>query len=125
VHFPVALWLVATFFDVLGWRREDVFYRQAARWLLWLGLLGAAVSIALGWVDLIAAESQGVGTALLLRHRVHSVLAYTATATYLATALWRGRRAQPLAAGMLALSLLGAVLVAATAFLGGEMRQVM
>lgn len=125
VHFPVALWLVATGFDLLGGRHRDPFFRQAASWLLWLGLAGAAVSILLGWVDLLAAESQGVGTALLIRHRTHSLLAYLATAAYLTSALGRRRVSGPLPRPALALSLLGAALVAVTAFLGGEMRQVM
>jgi uncharacterized membrane protein len=58
VHFPIALWLASTFFDLLAWWRQDPLFSVAARWLVGLGLLGAAVSIAFGWSDLLAQETQ-------------------------------------------------------------------
>jgi uncharacterized membrane protein len=125
VHFPIAFWLASTFFDAMAWRGQDPVYRRTAYWLVGLGLIWAAVSIALGWVDLLAAERQGVGTALLLRHRVHSLVAYAATAAYLGNFLWRWRSRNVLAPGPLALSAAGAVLIAVTGFLGGGLRNVM
>ncbi len=127
VHFPIALWLVAALFDVLAWRRPNSVYRQSATWLVGLGLLGAAASITFGWVDLLAQEQQGVGRGLLIRHQTHSLIAYVTTALYLGTFLWRWRsRTEPhLTAGLLVLSLAGAVLIAITALLGAAMREVM
>jgi uncharacterized membrane protein len=126
VHFPIALWLAATFFDVLGWwRRKSALYRDMALWLVGLGLVGAAASIALGWIDLLDQMRQGVGTGLLLRHRVHSWLAYVATATYLVIFVWRRRTGNRMHGGLLALSLLGAGCIVVTGYLGGDMRQVM
>lgn len=125
VHFPIALWLVAALFDVLAWRRSEPVYRQAAYWLVGIGLLGAAASITFGWVDLLALEKQGVGKGLLIRHQTHSVIAYVATALYLGNFLWRWRSQNRLPAGLLVLSLVGAVLMGITAFLGGAMRDVM
>lgn len=125
VHFPIAFWLASTFFDLLGWRKPGTLYRDMAFWLVGLGLLGAAGSIAFGWTDLLAQERQGVGTGLLVRHTVHSVLAYIATAAYLGVFIWRWRRANRPAAGILLLSLMGAALVAVTGYLGGDMRMVM
>ncbi|HLW60906.1 MAG TPA: DUF2231 domain-containing protein [bacterium] len=125
VHFPIAFWLASTFFDLMGWRRPGTFYRDMAFWLVGLGLVGAAGSILLGWADLLAQEQQGVGTGLLLRHNVHSVLAYASTAAYLGVFLWRWRRANRPSSGILLLSLMGAALVTVTGYLGGEMRQVM
>jgi uncharacterized membrane protein len=125
VHLPIALWLTSTFFDLLAWWREDPFFRRTAYWLVGLGILGAAVSIAFGWLDLLAAEAQGVGTALLARHRVHSLVAYGATACYLADLAWRRRTGNRLTAPLLALSILGAILIASAAYLGGELRTVM
>lgn len=109
----------------MAWRRPDPLYRQAAYWLVGIGLLGAAVSIAFGWVDLINAERQGVGTGLLIRHRVHSVLGYVVTAVYLGNFVWRRRTQNRLAPGLLVLSVCGALLVSIAAYLGGEMRTVM
>jgi uncharacterized membrane protein len=126
VHFPIALWLTGTLFDVMGWRRRDVaLYRDMAFWLVGLGLLGAGASILFGWTDLLDQKRQGVGTALLLRHNLHSWLAYAGTAVYLAIFLWRWRTGNRLTTVLLLLSLLGAGLVAATGYLGGEMRTVM
>jgi hypothetical protein len=69
VHLPIALWLTSTFFDLLAWWREDPFFRRTAYWLVGLGILGAAVSIAFGWLDLLAAEARGVWRDRLLPGR--------------------------------------------------------
>jgi uncharacterized membrane protein len=125
VHFPLALWLTSALFDLLAWRREDPLYRRAAYWLVGLGLLGALVSIALGWVDLLAQERAGVGAGLVIRHRVHSLAAYAATAVYGMNFGWRWRTRNRVSAILLAFSLSGAVLVAIAGYLGGDLRGVM
>ncbi|HSB82594.1 MAG TPA: DUF2231 domain-containing protein [Candidatus Methylomirabilis sp.] len=125
VHFPLALWLTSALFDFLAWRQEDPMFRRAARWLVGLGLLGAGLSILFGWMDLLVQERQGVGTGLLLQHRTHSLVAYLATASYVASFLWRVRMRDRIAGGLLTLSLLGALLIAVTGYLGGELRNVM
>ncbi len=125
VHFPLALWLISTFFDLLAWRRADTLYCRAAYWLVGLGLLGAIVSIAFGWVDLLDQERQGVGTALVQRHRLHSVVAYAATLAYVGNLGCRWRMGNRVTALLLTLSLLGAMLVAIAGYLGGELRMVM
>ncbi len=125
VHFPLALWLTGTLFDILAWRRRDPLFPRAASWLVGLGLLGAAASIALGWVDLLNLEQQGVGTGLVLRHRLHSLLAYAATLAYAVNFVWRRRTPDRVGLPLLALSLLGAALVAVAGYMGGELRMVM
>ncbi len=125
VHFPLALFLASTFFDLLAWRRADPLYPRAATWLVGLGLLGALLSIALGWVDLLNLEKQGVGTGLLLRHRVHSDAAYAATVAYGVNFGWGRRSPGRFAGARLALSLVGAALIAIAGYLGGELRNVM
>jgi uncharacterized membrane protein len=125
VHFPLALWLTSTFFDLLAWRREDPVYRRTAYWLVGLGLLGALVSIVSGWIDLVDQERQGVGPGLLLRHRSHSGVAYAATVVYAVNLGWRFRSGNRLAGTLLVLSLVGAVLIAIAGYLGGDLRTVM
>jgi uncharacterized membrane protein len=126
VHFPIGLLLTSTLFDVLGWRRrETALFREMAFWLVGLGLLGAAASILFGWTDLLDQTRQGVGTGLLLRHRVHSWLAYLSTAAYLGILVWRWRTANRSTPGLVLLSLLGAGLITITGYLGGDMRSVM
>ncbi len=125
VHFPIALWLASTFFDVLAWRRPDGAFRQSAYWLVGLGLLGAAASILFGWTDLLDQERQGVGTAVLVRHQTHSLVAYVATAAYAANFGWRWGSRNRITSGLLVLSLLGAILIAVTGYLGSGLRNVM
>ncbi len=124
-HFPIAFLLASTFFDVLAWRRREAVYRQMAYWLVGLGLLGSAAAILFGWTDLLAQERQGVGTALLVRHQSHSILAYAATVAYAANFGWRWRSRNRLVPGLLVLSVVGAILIAVTGFLGAGLRDVM
>lgn len=127
VHFPIALWLTAAFFDILGYRRPDrPFFRDAAYWLIGLGVLGGLVSIGAGWMDLLNVEAQGVGTGVLSRHWTHSLLAYLATGLFLVLFVWRwrtGNRSVPDWA--LALTVIAAIAVGITGYLGGDIRQVM
>jgi len=125
VHFPIALWFTSTFFDLLAWGRGDPLYRRSAYWLVGLGLLGAGASIAFGWLDLLDLERQGVGTGLLVRHRVHSGMAYAATVTYAFNFEWRRRTHNRFAVALVVLSLVGAVLISITGYLGGQLRNVM
>ncbi len=125
VHFPVALWLTSLLFDLMAWRRDDAAYRRAAYWLVGLGLLGAAVSIAFGWVDLIAYERGGVEPAFVRRHWIHSVPAYSASVLYLANFLWRWRTHNRLTGGLLLLSVLSGIVIAAAGYLGGVLRSAM
>ncbi len=125
VHFPVALWLASLLFDVMAWRREDAAYRRAAYWLVGLGLLGAAVGIAVGWVDLVAYERQGAEPAFIHRHTIHSLPAYAASALYLGNFLWRWRTRNRLSGGLMLVSVVGAILVALAGFLGGQLRSAM
>jgi uncharacterized membrane protein len=125
VHFPLALWLTSTFFDLLAWQKGDPVYRRAAYWLVGLGLLGALISIGFGWIDLLDQERQGVGPGFLLRHRMHSGAAYAATVAYAINFGWRYRSQRRLAGMLLVLSLIGAILIAVAGYLGGDMRTVM
>ena len=124
-HFPVALWLTSFLFDVGYTATRDRFYATASRILIGLGLLAAAVSIVAGFVDYIPLVNQGVGSAFVAQHRVHSVLAYASTVVY-ALLFFVRRRGRGMTTGpYLGGALLGAVLIAATGYLGGEIRRVM
>ncbi len=118
------MWLTSTFFDLLAWWREDPSL-PAPHIGSWVSDLGAAVSIAFGWLDILAAEAQGVGPGLLIRHRVHSLVAYCASASYLGNFAWRWRTDNRLGRPLLALSFLGAILIAITGYLGGQLRNIM
>lgn len=126
VHFPIALWVTAAFFDVLAWRQPDrPMFREAAYWLIGLGVATGLITIAAGWMDLFNLEAQGVGTAVLTRHWAHSLLAYFTTGAFFAVFLWRWRTGNTVPGWALALSVIGALAVAVTGYLGGDIRQVM
>ena len=124
VHFPIALWMTAAFFDLLYLARRRELYATIARWLIGLGLIGAVVSITSGWRDLLTQEFLGVGTALRKNHMPHQLLAYASTVLFAGAFVGRLRR--PLPPGWtILLSLLGAAAVAITGYIGAELRKVM
>ncbi|HET7379751.1 MAG TPA: DUF2231 domain-containing protein [Gaiellales bacterium] len=126
VHFPIALWLTAAFFDVLHLRRPDrALFGESAYWLTGIGLAAAFVAIAMGWLDLLNLEAQGVGTGLEQRHLRHSVVAYCTTALFLGLFVWRWRTRNRMPAWAIVLSVAGALAVALTGYLGHDMRSVM
>ena len=124
VHFPIALWLTSALFDVLYLSRGDRFYDRASHLLIGLGLLGAMVSIVSGFVDFRPLVAEGIGQAFVDKHRVHSVLAYGATLIYLVSFLLRRRRTVSRAT-ITVLMVLGAGLIAATGYIGADVRGVM
>jgi len=124
VHFPIALWVVATVFDLVALRSRRDLFPAMSFWLIGLGLVGAVLSVLSGWRDLLAAEASGVGTALRQEHALHQALAYGATAAYLVAFLVRWRRPGR-ARWTVLLTVLGAVLVGIAGFVGGELRRVM
>lgn len=125
VHFPVALWLTSFLFDLLGLWRKQPFFPMVSRYLIGLGLLGAAISMTAGFVDYASLVASGVGQAFVDQHRVHSTLAYGTTASYAGLFVARWRWARLPSSLSLAASLVGAVLISTTSYLGGEIRRVM
>ena len=125
VHFPVALWLTSFLFDVLGLWKKQPFFGAVSRYLIGLGLLGAAVSMAAGFADYIPLVASGIGQAFVDQHRLHSTLAYGTTALYAGLFAVRWRWARLPSSLSLGAALVGAVLITATSYLGGEIRRVM
>lgn len=125
VHFPVALWLTSFLFDVLFTWRKQPFFGMVSRYLIGLGLLGAAVAIVAGFVDYVPLVAQGIGQAFVDQHRVHSLLAYVTTALYAGLFVTRWRWQRLPRALSLAAAVAGAVLISVTGYLGGEIRRVM
>lgn len=122
--FPIVLWITALLFDLLYWRRPSELYRSMGTWLVALGLLAAPVALATAFYDFVRLQREGVGAAFVTRHTAHSLLAYAATALYAVNLLvrWKAPRAW---GWILVLSALGAAVVVAVGYLGGEVRRVM
>jgi uncharacterized membrane protein len=125
VHFPVALWITSALFDLLYARTGERFHLRAAQFLIGLGLAGAAVSIATGFIDYAPLVREGAGQAFIAKHRTHSVLAYAATVLYAVSFYLRWTRPQLGRGALWLLAALGAILIGATGFIGGELRMVM
>ncbi|GBD28296.1 hypothetical protein HRbin31_00311 [bacterium HR31] len=122
--FPIALWITALLFDVLNWRRPTELYRSMATWLVALGLLAAPVALATAFYDFARLQREGVGSAFLARHTVHSTLAYGATAVYAVNLVVRLKVPRARVAALL-LSAAGAVLLILVGYFGNQVRQVM
>lgn len=93
VHFPIALWLVAGLFCVIGSLRQRGDLFAAGRWLLYLGALGAAVAVGTG---LWAADTMGhdsPGHELVHVHR-DLMLAASGIGLTATTAAWVLRKRQ-------------------------------
>ncbi|HEV8354376.1 MAG TPA: DUF2231 domain-containing protein [bacterium] len=125
IHFPIALWTTSFLFDVLYGLTRQSFFSTGSRYLVGVGLLGAAVSIVAGFVDYRPLVAQGVGQAFIDMHRLHSFVAYGTTALYALIFWTRLRwRAMPMAV-YVTMGLAGAILITLTGYLGGEVRGVM
>lgn len=125
VHFPIALWTTSFLFDVLYGLSRQVFFQTGSRYLVGLGLAGAVVSGALGFVDYRPLVQQGVGQAFIDMHRIHSFLAYATTVLY-AVIFWARLRWRAMPMGVyVVLGLVGATMITLTGYYGGEVRGVM
>ena len=125
VHFPVALWLTSFLFDLLFVFKKESFFSTVSRYLIGLGVLAAGAAIVSGFVDYIPLVREGIGQAFVDRHNIHGLLAYATTVLYagLFATRWRWpRMPRPLS---LSGAIVGAVLISATGYLGGEIRRVM
>ena len=75
VHFPVALWPAALLFAVVGaWRgRDDLF--KVGRWLAYLGMIGAALAVATGFLATAEMGHDAPGHDLVHVHRDFMIVA--------------------------------------------------
>lgn len=115
VHFPIVLWLGALLFELLAvWRASDEMQRTASR-LLYLGTLGAVVTILSG---LAAENSVPPGDAQKVLG-VHEAIMLTTTSLALALCIFaffvrRNFTSQPRKIMLLGLFVLGVLLVIGT-----------
>jgi uncharacterized membrane protein len=120
VHFPLALWLAAVFWDLVSWWRPDPLWWQMAYWCLALGLVVSLAAIATGFVEYagLAPEQPGIDAAA-----THMLVMVSATAAFGASWLLRafsGSTSAP-SPWAIALGLGGAALLAAGGWLGGTL----
>ncbi len=106
VHFPIAFWLAALFFEVVALRRRNDSVHRVAMWLLWLGTIAATFAVVTG-LGAAGKVPSGVGD-LLHAHKELMLISYAIALGLSVLALFAGRRSfywrTALLAGLLALS---------------------
>jgi uncharacterized membrane protein len=121
VHFPVALWLAAVLWDLVGWwRSTEPLWSEMSYWCLALGLAAALPTIATGFVEFFALPSDDPAIDTATAH----MMAMAGAAT-LFGASWVLRAKTGVAASpnawALALSFIGAATLAVGGWLGGTL----
>jgi uncharacterized membrane protein len=116
VHFPLVALLLAVLLDVIAAIRRSPAWRGAATLLWWVGLAGAAAAIGTGLLAYGRVDHSELAHQAMVRHRN---LALAAVAILVISATWRWRR--PLSGSAAAFGIIGALLLASAAYLGGDM----
>lgn len=120
-HFPIALLLSSTFFDVAGVALRRPQFRETAFWIQWLGVVACVVTIALGLLGNPFGWSAGEMTERVVRHLSIGV---TSLVIFAGLAFWRARQ-RNIFGGWAQLafclaSLAGVVAVSVTGYLGAH-----
>lgn len=116
VHFPIVLWLVALFFEMLAvWRGSDDMHRTAAR-LLYLGTLAGMVTVLTG----LYAEDSVPSGAAQKAVGIHETLMLLTTSLAVALCLFAFFARKNFTAGFRKLLLLGLLILAGLLTVGAD-----
>jgi uncharacterized membrane protein len=123
VHFTVALLTIGSLLFLVNACAKQARWQLscmiAARWLFWLGITAAVLTVATGLLAYFTVPHPTEETHALMN--THMIAALSAATLYLALAFWLWRRKQA-ASGIWTVMLLPALaLLAYTAYLGGEL----
>lgn len=122
VTVPIGAWVASLVFDVASWLVADPgFLVRGSLWLIVLGVLGAVAAALVGLLDLFAIPT---GTPAFRLGLVHMTLNLAVTVAYAINfALRRSGDGQPepVAAGLLALSVASLLVLTAAGYLGGKL----
>ena len=122
VHFPIALILMAAFFELLHRFTRDAILDRLALWLLCFGGLAAAFAAASGWIAEQTVAPVAAAHEVLEHHRMAGYLTLGLAAAQIAWRIATGRRGGPRPRWLFAVALLGlAGLVAFAAHQGGQL----
>ncbi len=116
VHFPIVLWLVALFFELLAvWRSSDEMHRTAAR-LLYLGTLAGIITILTG----LRAEDSIPPSKAMMVVGVHKTLMITATSLAVGLCMFTFFARKNFTTGFRKVLLLGMAVLAILVTLGAD-----
>jgi len=88
VHFPLALWVVAILWDLVGWWQTDPLWWRMGYWCLALGLAASLPALITGLLDYLAlpADEPGLNAAT-----AHMMVMMSATAAFGASWVMRAQ----------------------------------
>lgn len=120
VHFPMALWFSAVFWDLMSWWRPYPLWWQLAYWCLTLGLALSLPTILTGFVEYLGLprKASSIDTAA-----THMLLMVGATIAFGTSWILRVLSGPTIAPSLLAVALgfLGAALLSVGGWLGGTL----
>lgn len=121
VTIPIGCWMASLVFDIASRIvAAPAFLTRSSTWLVGIGLLGAVIASLTGFRDALAIP---VGTKASRTAATHMALAMLAIVLYVTGYLVRLAAPvdQPVSVPLIALSLLSALVLAATGFAGGTL----
>ncbi|WP_082579646.1 DUF2231 domain-containing protein [Arthrobacter sp. Soil736] len=120
VTVPIGAWVASLVFDLgsLIASGDAAALATGSRWLIAVGVLGAAAAALLGFLDLFAIPT---GTRAFRTALVHMSLNLTITIAYLVNFLLRLGQHGPVPAGLIVLSALSVAALGVSGYLGGKL----
>jgi len=119
VTVPIGAWVASLVFDLGAYVTDSgAALVVGSRWLIVVGLLGAAAAAMIGFLDLFAIPA---GTPAFRTALVHMALNLTVTVAYLANVLLRPSSGDTVPAAYVALSAASLALLAVSGYLGGTL----
>lgn len=122
VTVPIGAWVCSLVFDIASQFVDDPgFLNEGSEWLIAIGVLGALVAAAVGFLDLLGIPA---GTSAYRTGLVHMTLNLSITAAYVINFFWRhGSYQRPGAVGgaQMALSIVSLAALGVSGYLGGKL----
>ena len=121
-HLPVGAWVCSLMFDIASQVvRNPAFLVLASRWLIAIGLLGAVAAACAGFVDLAAIRGETAAFRTACAHMLLNVLLVFAYTANFALRYHSHPAGAPIGAGVLALSVVSALTLGVSGYLGGKL----
>lgn len=121
VHFPIALVTMSAIFHVAAVTTRNKTCAVIAHTTLWLGALGAVVAVLLGWQAFNSVNHDEAGHAAMLVHRAWALGTLAVVGLLAVWDAWRSKADEIPAGWFAAATIVAWVLVATTAWHGGEL----
>ena len=118
VNFPIGLWITSVAFDLIHLMTGNGYWSEAAFWMIAAGSIGGVIAAMTGTIDWTGIPKDTAAKRVGIIHGLGSVVEL---ALFVASCLLRFGAPESPSVLAYALSFLGAALVGATGWLGGEL----